>query len=359
EFNSISNIFKINAIYLLGVFVGFIFGFIYVVYLVKLISEFAKKNIVLKNHLLMLLLFSLAYVPLLNLYVSHLWTPGMDGSTVASITLIVYCFLGFFGLGLSRHDLRAFNLDQISGVHILLCALLALAFLLLVVYLIIYRVNPLANERLLCAALAAYLGVFLVIAHIVDFRLWERHVMPGLPLFLLIIVSGYDVLWKKVVLVAAEKPRKNSVAGVKDLQAVSLAVVALLLLSSANLRYNPYYQQANAKGALAYVRELLNDASGDRVIFARFDARSWTYRYYGINAEDSGARETFENNKVYHITPTDPAIYKQLIANKPPGVEYVFVFNTYFEGKAYIAYFDEQGFAKNTDYHLVDIYTVD
>jgi hypothetical protein len=373
-FNRISNILKINAIYLLGVFVHFIFGFIYVIYLVRLASELVKKSLVLRNHLLMLLLFSLAYVPLLILIATNsypVWTVSAT-ATVKAIILIVYCFLGFFGLGLSRDDLQALNLDHISGVHILLCVLLALVLLLLVVYLIIYRVNPIANEGLLCAALAAYLVVFLIIAHIADFLLRERHVIPGLPLFLLIIVSGFDVLWKKAQPMDGERPPKDAVARARGLVAVALSVIALLLLSSANLRYSPYYRPVDARGALAYVRELLNDASRDRVIFTQMGNRVWTERYYGINAKDPGAANSFANYQyetpiydgevmVYPLGwETDTAVYKRLIDNKPPDLEYVFVIATYWESfESVFAFFDEQGFAKNTDYHLVNIYTVD
>jgi hypothetical protein len=243
---------------------------------------------------------------------------------------------------------------------------LALALLLLVIYLLIYKVNPIANERLLCAAFAAYLGAFLVIAHIVSFRLWERHVVPVLPLFLLILVSGFDALWKKVRAKAqatdGENPHKGAVVGARGLQAVALAVVALLLLSSANLRYNPYYQQVDARGGLAYVRGLLSDASRGRVIFVRFGEH--THRYYGLSTNAFNSVDAFEKNKVYSIavSSTDSGPDEQImeiIGSKPPDTEYVFVFDTYFLSKNILTYFDEQGFAKNTDYHLVSIYTVD
>jgi hypothetical protein len=361
RFYSIGNILKINIIYLLGVFVGLVFGFIYVAYLVRVVYELANKRSALKNHLLMLLLFSMAYIPLLNLYVSHFYTKNSGGSAVASITLIAYCYLGFFGLGLSRRDLRVANFGQISSVQILLCALLLLALLLLVAFFILYRVNPVANEMLLCVALAAYLGVLIMVSHIADYRAWERHAMPGLPLFLLIVASGFDALRKKTWAIPqpadGESPPKGALVGTKGLQAVSLMVAAMLFLSSANLRYNPYYQHADSRGALAYVRELQNDASSDRVIFTRFD--DWTYAYYNTSTEWIDVAGALAKNKVYHVPATDTATYGQIIDDKPPDTEYVFVFNNYFLGNAFLAYFDEQGFAKNTDYHLVGIYVVE
>lgn len=129
DFNSIKNIVVINLIYLLGVLVHFIFGFIIIPYIVMyLINNYKERKMIFK-HIKILLLFSIIYVPLLIIYLLNLAHGNATGYGIKNIAYIDYAFLGMVGLALSRNDLRALNFQKITNSQIVLLVLMVIVLI--------------------------------------------------------------------------------------------------------------------------------------------------------------------------------------------------------------------------------------
>ncbi len=237
DFNSVSNIIKINLIYLIGVFVHFIFGFIIIPYIVKcLLENYRNKEIILK-HIKILLIFSILYAPLLILYIINLKSTT-TGFGLKNIAYVLYGFLGMAGIGLSRNNLRALDFNNISINHIISLFIMTIACIGLLYFALKNIKNILRDEKKYLICLAIYFIVIFGVAFVIHFGVWERHCFTIFPLFMIIFI---DIL---------NKISKNK----NCLLFISIYLI-MLIFSSINIRFNYYYQCDDYKGIYEYVKE--------------------------------------------------------------------------------------------------------
>ncbi|MCM1327796.1 MAG: hypothetical protein NC243_14160 [Lachnoclostridium sp.] len=252
EFDTPRNIIKINLIFFLGVFIHFIFGFIYVLYLFKILINRPMK---LKRHILIFLCFCVLYVPLLVMDCYGLFYLGPSTKTgfgIKNIMYIVYAFLGFVGLGISRNDLRAGNFDIISIDQIIYMGILVLVVMAIaIIWLFNIKKIKIDRKEMLGGAIA-YFIVFFLFSMPIGFGLWERHCIGVLPIYVLMVT---DLFYYMI---------KNGKA--KYFLAVLYTIC--LVFSAANVRFNYYYACDDYKGVQGYLTEKLKQEENLTILFS-------------------------------------------------------------------------------------------
>jgi len=236
SFDSRRNALYINLIFLLGVFIHFIFGFVVILYFVKLVFYILKKHPV-RNHIQIGTIFLIAYLPLLYLYTQNLNGPT-TGFSIKNVLYIVYAFLGMAGLGLSRNDLRAGNFSNIQAYHVILLFLCA-SILLTIAYFVIRQkiFKPFFKNSLLLISAIVYFGIFLGISMMIDFGVWERHCIPVFPVYLIILCDLLDEIIKT-------NPLKQN----RVFYCTIFLYGLLLIVSALNMRFNYYYSCDDHQG---------------------------------------------------------------------------------------------------------------
>ncbi len=238
DFNSTSNIVKLNIVYLIGVFFHFIFGFIIIPYIVNclMINHKDKKSIL--KHIYILLLFSIIYVPLLVTYLLNL-IHVTTGFSLKNIAYVIYSFIGMAGIGLSRNDLRALNFNKINSIQII-CLLFMIIVCVGLLYFIIKNIKTiLKKEREYLICILAYFVIIFGLSFVIKFGVWERHCFSIFPLFL---ISLIDILY------IIKNNKKSNIF-------IALYII-ILIFSSINIRYNYYYQSDDFKGVYEYIEEI-------------------------------------------------------------------------------------------------------
>lgn len=259
EFSSTGNIVAINAIFLLGVFVHFIFGFAIIMYFVRCFRTIRRDRKLVRRHAAVMLGFGVGYLPLLFLVLTRMRGTAL-GFRFYNPLYVIYSFLGMGGLGLPRDQLRQMQFSAITPVEIALLGLFTLTAL--AVFALNWRKNKhaLARDRELLIPLLAYFAVLMLVAIPAHFAMWERHCMPMLPVY--IIFFGDCML---------EVIRER---GAKPLYALFLI---LLLVSSARLKLSDVYGRDDFRGVTEYVAQALQEDDELTVIMCRKN------RYYDLS----------------------------------------------------------------------------
>ena len=264
--DSAGNIIKINAIYLLGVFVHFMFGFIIVFYFMHclfVLKREGKRPIL--RHAAVMACFSPAYLVLLYLYARYLGKT-QTGFGWKSILYIPYSFLGMQGAGLSRNDLRAGNFDRIQPWQVVLLAVFVVVLIALALLALAKQRRVIAEERELLVSSAAYFAVIFAAAAVVEMGLWERHCMTAFPVFMICMCDVLHSLW-----------------GGKGLpRFMTACYFVLLILSAGNIVFNYYYSCDDIRGATEQVAEHLAGNPQALVI----DTQNTEYYSYADAAAD-------------------------------------------------------------------------
>ena len=235
DFNSKENILKINIIYLLGVFIHFIFGFIIIPYIVKCLFENYKNKAIIKSHIIILLLFSIIYAPLLIVYMLNL-VHVTTGFGIKNIAYIIYSFIGMAGVGLSRNDLRALNFNKISNIQIILLIIMLLTCIC-ISYLIIKNIKKIIKaEKIYLICIIIYFAIIFIIGAAIQFGAYERHCYTIFPLFLITLIDITHIILND----------KNKV--------LFVLYIILLIYSSLNIRFNYYYRCDDYKGVYNYIK---------------------------------------------------------------------------------------------------------
>ncbi len=283
DFNSTKNIFIINLIYLLGVFVHFMFGFIIIPYIVMcLLTNYKDKKMIFK-HIKILLLFSIIYLPLLILYLLNL-VHVTTGFSIKNPAYVLYGFIGMAGIGLSRNDLRAFKLSKITGPQIIALVLMSIACISLLYFIIKKLKTILKEEKNYLICLLSFFVIVFTIAFIIQFGMWERHCLTIFPLFMVIFIDTLYLI----------KDKKSSLW--------LLLYIAIIIFSSINIRYNYYYQCDDYKGVYNYIKESNIDSY---YLLSNFSIKLYNVeslvpeQYYidGTSLEDQDIIDEFSNRE--------------------------------------------------------------
>lgn len=236
QFNSKKNIIKLNVIYLIGVFIHFIFGFIIVLYISKCLIVNYKNKKIISRHILILLLFSIIYVPLLVLYLLKL-VHVTTGFGIKNVAYVIYGFIGMSGLGLSRNDLRALNFDHINMYQVVLLLLMMFACFGLMYFAIKNIKRIIKSEKLHLICILIYFLTIFGVSFIIKFGVWERHCFTVFPLFMITFID---------IIVLLLKDKRSNLF-------IVLYIISLIF-SSLNIRFNYYYQCDDYKGVYNYVK---------------------------------------------------------------------------------------------------------
>lgn len=259
RFHDVRNLAAINAIYLLGVFIHFIFGFIIVFYFAQCLLTARKDKKLVLRHAGVMACFCPAYLPLLAAYVTSLKST-QTGFGLRSLLYIPYAFLGMQGAGLSRNDLRAKNFDKLQPVHIFLLFLFVIALVCMLLLFLRHGNGFFARNRELVWGLIAYFAVILPVAAVVHMGLWERHCMPSFPVYMILLI---DIFHRFLPL------GKRSRA--------LLAFYALLLcVSAGNIVFNYYYSCDDYKGVTNRLASLF-EQNKDLVVIDNYETQYYSY----------------------------------------------------------------------------------
>lgn len=276
DFNSTKNIIKLNLIYLIGVFFHFIFGFIIIPYIVVCIIKNHNNKKILYRHIKILALFCILYAPLLILYLLKL-ARVTTGFGIKNILYVIYSFLGMAGLGLSRNDLRAFNIEKISILQIILIALMALICIRMLYIFIKNRKLILKKENKECLiCLLVFFAVVFGISFVIKFGVWERHCITAFPLFMIVFID----------FITLTKSKKNLV--------LFTLYIIFIIISSVNIRINYYYQCDDNKGIYKYIEQ--NNTEKKQYIISNYDDELYNIKKlvgedYFVNMENSKDEE--------------------------------------------------------------------
>ena len=293
-FNDMKHLVRINSVFLAGVFFHFMFGFIYVLYLYKCIVLLKHRQLALKTHIKCMLLFMIAYIPLLAVICYGLFTNSLIRGeyTIKNVAFILYGFGGFMGLALSRNDLRAGNFSMLTGAQLGCAVALAALYGLIIVL----------ARKSLWAALKPYAGLFISalacfiflngVSALIQFRVWERHSMFLFPVWIMLVCLSINAL---------------SDGGIK--KALLAGLLCLMLFSCFNLRSNYYYCYDDFKGVQASVHKYADEVPIDTIYTSIVD----NYGFYSL--EEAVAHTAA---KIEYITGSLRDI-KQTITDNPEG----------------------------------------
>lgn len=278
EFHALSNIIWINGIFLLGVYIHFMFGFIIILYFVKCIMEMIRSRQTIFRHIKVMVCFSPFYLFLLWLYIRNL-NGTHTGFGIKSVFYIIYSFLGMQGAGLSRNELRAGNFNHIQTGQIILLIAFAVALLLLFFTGIKEITAAIKKNKDMAVAFIAYFIVIIVVSVPIGFGLWERHCMTVFPVFMIFACDIFNAYVKK----------KEFHKG------ILIVYFVLLCFSSYNIIFNYYYSCDDVKGVAGEIRERLARDDNLIVIDTARESRYYPYKdaasdpdkqYIGMADED-------------------------------------------------------------------------
>lgn len=258
--HSVRNIVTLNAIYLLGVFIHFMFGFIIAFYFIQCFLTARKDKKLILRHAGIMACFCPAYLPLLVLYAKELLGGAGTGFGIKSILYIPYAFLGMQGVGLSRNDLRAGNFDKLQSVQIVFLLLFVVVLLFLLILFLRNENRFFARNRELLLGTVGYFAVIFLVAGAVDMGLWERHCMAAFPVYMILVIDMFHGL-----LSSGKRGR------------VLLASYALLLcISAGNIAFNYYYSCDDYKGVTSRLASLF-EQNKDLVVIDNYETQYYSY----------------------------------------------------------------------------------
>lgn len=262
DFNSRKNIITINAIFLLGVVVHFVFGFVILLYFARCWLTIRRDKKLVLRHAGIMAAFCVAYLPFLYVILVHMKGTA-TGFSLRNLLYVVYSFLGMAGLSLSRSDLRAGNFDKLEPLHIALPVIFALVVLGLMVLAFTSKSKFLSKNREMLIGLLSYLVVMVLAAVFARFGVWERHCMAVFPVYIILLV---DLMLD----LGGSRPGKILLA----------LFFGFMLLSSANLRLDYYYACDDYQGVANEIRAAMD--ADDSLVLVTDRATDYYDRYYEI-----------------------------------------------------------------------------
>lgn len=282
-FDGIKNMVTINFVFLAGVFTHFIFGFIYVLYLYKILSAKYRKKF--WEHFRIFAIFCIAYIPLFVLDCYGLFLLGpttRTGFGIKNMMYVCYAFLGFAGLGISRNDLRAghfeaMGIPELTGVGILAVILIGIA----VVWFMDRKKIKFSSTEMIKGAIL-YFAVFCTFSVLLDFGMWERHCIGVFPVFLIVMIDLFEYFLCR-----------------KSLGKVFVWGYCICLLFSAwNIRFSYYYACDDWKSVSEY---LVNELEQNEKITIITSMNGSSYfdagKYYDITENKKKKQQKIINLK--------------------------------------------------------------
>ena len=268
DLNNYKTLLLLHLTFLAGLLTHMMFGFIILMYLAQCVHLIRLKKLDLKKHLSVFGAFIIPYIIVLYHYMNVMTDANeIGGSEVlapnwkASIIQIVYYFLGFGGLGLSRNDLRSMLFSQLTGVQITFIALMLFGYLSLFLYIIKNKIwKDKYSVSIFLIGFVTF-GGFCIINILFKTRFWERHIIYLLPI-LLILLCG---ILKSMI----DSKKMFYRAG-------AILIISLSTISGLRIMFDKYYEKEDYKGVVSYVNE-----TKEGMFF--FQGDSLIYNYYGID----------------------------------------------------------------------------
>lgn len=333
---------------LFGFYLHFIFGFVCFLYICWLIWRILinKRLSFLKKQIVLLLFFAPLFLYLAYTYLQHMghgadrgWTtPGAFNAGVAG-----YCFIGLNGLGLPRNDMRMGDLHLITP-YMISCVLLMLISLSIILAADIKKLATYLKEPHIISTFVLSV-VFFIAAYSRNFQFWERHVMFLFPPFFITMAAIYRDVWSKTSHMLY--------------RSVIILSGALLILSSAQLRWKYDYQKDDLKGAILYLKTngFINSfipilAQGNSYIYKYYNCANYCGDIPKVAPTNIQFINSFSTSKI--ITTVEELAKKNpliiLILTQQDAIDKKFYKNasTSFEQKGYIV-------TTNTNYNTVKI----
>jgi hypothetical protein len=249
----------------------FLFTFIGLI----LIALFLSKNIWsdLKENIRSVSIFTVFMIPMILYYLYTIYVGGggqRETPGLGNIGFSIYEFLGFSGLGPARDTLREIN--QNSTFTNLVYSLIGYAGLIIpliisYIFLIVYVIKNegikfIIRNKFLIAFCSAFV-LFFIVAFIVKFRFWGRHVIFLLPFLIFFIAE----LLQNII------SKKG-----KIIKFIIPLLFIMLSLSSFRIIYNPEYKKEDAKLAAFECKKMV--LKGESIIWL-FDKDEG--KYYEID----------------------------------------------------------------------------
>lgn len=315
-FSSVGNIVAINALFLFGVFVHFIFGFAVLLYFAKCFLTIRRERRLVLRHAGIMLAFGVGYLPMLYLILRYM-NGTATGFSVLNPLYVIYCFLGMAGLGVPRGELKLRNFASITPGQILLLGAFALVSLAILALAICRSRGFLKRNQELLAALAVYFIVLILVAIPMHFGMWERHCIVVFPVYML--------LFADLMLELCGDGRRLG-------RLLYALFFLLLLVSCARLRFDAAYVRDDFKGLYADLAEKLQTNDDLKILLQRVNG------YYTLD----GAL-TSPEQEIVNLDQMEPSeIYSCFMERVNRGEDVALVlFSTFTTPQAY-AYFDTQ-----------------
>ena len=276
----------------LGFLSHMMFVFIILIYAMVIFAKRKEMNFDLQAQIVTLLPFVFTWGIILVYYLKIILVAPEIGRTIMgakpleSIAQIIYSFLGFGGLALSRDDLRNLAFSNLTVTMILISTILGLAYFVLIIQSIKYKT---IIKKMSVKYILGFGVVFLsfLIANIVfKTRFWERHIIYLIPILVLLIST-----------LASENIKINKVAS----SIPTILITLCMIVSSVNIVFVEYYRGEDYKGVSNYIKENKLEESHTILIQGLPEG----FNYYGINSEDYKKMATNPSKKVYSINNID------------------------------------------------------
>lgn len=248
----------------IGFCVHFIYGFAVVLYICSALYKW-KENSCFKavsKEFLIGLIFAPLFMYIGYMYLMHMGhgaDRGWDRPGILNLCAVGYAFSGLSGLGLPRNDVRMGNYHLITWEIIASVGIFCLSLIVLICRNYKDLWHYLRQPAMVAALILG--AIFFLASYSRNFQFWERHMMFLFPMVVVGMVYLFSTAWKK---------------SQWDKWLVSL-ILAMLFISSCQLRWVYKYQKDDHKGACMYVQQKGYFNSDIPVIAQGFP---YLYRYY-------------------------------------------------------------------------------
>lgn len=282
-----------HLFFFLGMSTHMMFLFIFSAYLTRCAYLLGKKNLNVRLQLAALLRFLIVYVPLAAYYL-YVFTHATEVSNwranpAMCVAQILYSLAGFSGLGLNRMLLRDFDFHALESVHVVLIALLVLAYAGMLLFLIAdafrsrkeSRPKPPADSSIapfgiILTGFLVSMLLFFAANILIDTLFWERHCIWLLSFVLVLLCLLLDRMFRsKVVL----------------FRTFAALMIVMQLISAGRAMLDPYYAKEDYKGLVEHF-EQIDDLDEAYVVFQGSDKVFAYYGWTGANRDGSAADMT-------------------------------------------------------------------
>lgn len=279
-----------HLFFFLGMSTHMMFLFIFFAYLTRCLFLLVRRKINVRLQFMALLRFLIAYIPLAAYYL-YVFTHATEVSnwranSAMCVAQILYYMAGFGGLGLNRMLLRDFDFFALESVHVVLIALMVLAYAGMLLYLIVSLFGKggkkesvpedAASFPVILTGFLASMLLFFAANIFIDTLFWERHCIWLLAFILILICLLLDRMFR---------------SGMALFKIFAWLMVVMQLLSAGRAMLDPYYAKEDYKGLVSYF-ETLDDIEDSIVVFQGSDKVFAYYGWTGANRDGSAADMT-------------------------------------------------------------------